>query len=203
MSSFNQKDTDSGSKRLRYLLIFSIIWILFSGSFLIFMPPDFMGYICLGFFLLIGLAMLVYVIMAYISRARLGHPELQISLQALPVGETFTVDFFHTFPRAVEVESITIKLVFRETATYQQGTDTRTVRDNRDIQVFEIPAGHFSPNSSIREQYQMQIPPGAMHSLDVRRNKLQWFVELRMVLDGWPDVTEEYELEVMPQLAGR
>lgn len=201
-SNKNNQSSGSHSKRSLSLIGFALIWILFAGSFLFFGSGDLDGYICIGFFILIGVGLLVYAVMGYISGVRLGRPQLELSLQAVSVGETFTVNFFHTFPNAVDVESISIILLFQEKATYQQGTDTRTVTHNHEVQVFEMPAGHFSANSSIHEQYEIQIPPDAMHSLDVRRNKLQWFVQLNMAVANWPDVRQEYEIEVMPQLAG-
>ena len=149
-------------------------------------------------FVLVGLAIFLFGALSYYTRLRIGKPEITISEQMLRVGESFTVNFFHSFKSGVQVESIRLELVFRETATYQQGTDTRTVTHNHIIAEFEEPGGHFQSGHLIQKNYDLQIPPDSMHTLKVRRNKLEWFVRFSMKVPRLPDFSEEYELEVVP-----
>ncbi len=40
-----------------------------------------------------------------------------------------------------------------------------------------------------------------MHTLDVWRNKLKWIVKFELAIPNLPNVIEEYELTVLPELA--
>lgn len=182
------------------LIFFGLFWMAFSAVFvLVGIGNDDTPFIIFGaVFVLIGLAILLFGALSYYTRLRIGKPEITISEQMLRVGETFTVNFFHTFKSSVQVESIRLELVFRETATYQQGTDTRTVTHNHIISEFEEPGGHFQGGHFIQKNYDLQIPPDSMHTLKVRRNNLEWFVRFSMKIPRLPDFTEEYELEVVP-----
>jgi hypothetical protein len=183
-----------------FLLFFGLFWMAFSAVFvLVGIGNDDTSFIIIGaVFVLIGLAIFSFGALSYYTRLRIGKPEITISEQMLRVGESFTVNFFHSFKSGVQVESIRLELVFRETATYQQGTDTRTVTHNHIIAEFEEPGGHFRAGHLIQRHYDLQIPPDSMHTLKVRRNKLEWFVRFSMKVPRLPDFTEEYELEVVP-----
>lgn len=182
------------------LVLFGLFWIAFSSIFLItgIGNGDVVFSIFGGVFVLIGVAMLAWGGMSYYTRFRVGKPEITISEQMLRVGETFTVDIFHSFKSNIQVENIRLQLLFRETATYQQGTDTRTVTHNHVIADFEEPGGHYQSGHLFQQSYSLQIPPDSMHTLKVRRNKLEWFVRFSMKVPRLPDFNEEYELEVVP-----
>jgi hypothetical protein len=154
-----------------------------------------------GVFFLVGMGFLGYAATAYYGRVRIGSPQLTISNTNLRVGETFNVNLLHTFQRDVQLEKILIQLLFRETATYQQGTDTRTVTHNDIIENYELPGGQYQAGQMIQQAYTMQIPPDGMHTVKVRRNQLQWFVRLEAGIPKLPDYVEEYELAVLPEMA--
>ena len=184
------------------LLLFGLFWAAFSSIFVIvgITQRDLIFTIVGSLFTLIGVAIIIFALFAYYARFRVGKPEIIISNQTLRVGEPFTVSFFHRFNRPVEVQRILLQLIFRETATYQQGTDTRTVTHNHVIETFEEPGGHFQAGSMIQQAYDLQIPADGMHTLKVRRNKLEWFVRFQIAVPKLPDVVEEYELDVLPAL---
>lgn len=185
------------------LLLFGLFWIAFSAIF-VFVgigDEDTTFIIFGGVFVLIGLGILLFGGLSYYTRLRIGKPEITISEQMLRVGDSFTVSILHSFKSSVNVENIRLELVFRETATYQQGTDARTVTHNHVIAKFEEPGGHFQAGHLIQQNYDLQIPLDGMHTLKVRRNKLEWFVRFTMKVPRLPDFSEEYELEVVPVIA--
>jgi hypothetical protein len=165
------------------------------------MNGQWVGVLVSGVFLLVGLMFVGYGAMAYYGRARIGHPQLTISSTNLRVGETFNVNLLHTFQRDVQLEKVLTQLVFRETATYQQGTDTRTVTHNDIIENYELPGGQYQAGQMIQQAYTMQIPADGMHTVNVRRNRLQWFVRLEAGIPKLPDYVNEYELMVLPEMA--
>lgn len=136
------------------------------------------------------------------SRRRVGKPEITLSKTNVRVGDSFTLTFENTFQASVDVSAFTVTLNFRESATYQQGTDTRTVTHNEVIQTFEHPGGNFQAGSRLFESFEMTIPADGMHTVDVNRNKLKWLVRVLLTIPNRPDFMEEYELIVLPEIGG-
>jgi hypothetical protein len=184
-------------------LLFGLFWIAFSSIFLVIgLTQEDNTFAIFGLiFVLIGVGLLLFGLLSYYSRFRIGQPEITISEKMLRVGENFSVSVSHQFKRSVQIETIQLELQFRETAVYQRGTDTTTVVHNHSIALFEEPGGQFQAGHIIQKNYDLQIPVLAMHSLKVRRNKLEWFVRFVVSVPRLPDLIEEIELEVVPVLA--
>lgn len=176
-----------------FWLSFSLIWTYFAwrgggGLFALFGVP----FIAIGLFLLGG------ALWNGIARARLGRPELTVSQAEVAVGETFGVEYRQRFRTSAEIYNSRIELLFRESATYTQGTDTRTDRHEEVLDYFDGPAGTFPGDGMAQQAGTFTIPRDGMHSFTATNNKLQWFVRLKVDVKGWPDLTEEYELRVLP-----
>lgn len=186
------------------LIGFGILWLAFTAPFFIITlidGPDLVGALVSGLFVLIGLAILAAGALGQFTRMRIGQPQIALSETVLRVGQTFTASYLHTFSRDVEIGEIRLQLVFRETATYQQGTDTRTVTHDHLINEYVAPGGSFRAGSLINQSYEFQIPPDGMHNLDVRRNRLQWYLIMKMSVPRLPDFVEQLELNVLPEMA--
>lgn len=200
--------TPNNSKRSRILLIalgalipfclFPLITIMASSGGNDEILPFL--FVCLPV-ILIGGGLLIWFGIRKFSHSRLGQPEVFISKDELRVGETFNVQFMHTFARNITLEQILIQLVYQEKATYQQGTDTRTVTYEDVIEENELPAGDFRAGQMVSQDYDMRIPPDGMHTLKVRRNQIQWFVRIKAGIPKLPDYVKNYELTVIPELA--
>lgn len=132
---------------------------------------------------------------------RVGKPNVLLSKNTAVLGDRITVSIDHTFRRDVTLNEFTVRLLFRETATYQQGTDTRTVTHDNVIEQHEAPGGSYRAGSFLSEKIDFQIPRDGMHTLKVRRNTLRWMVEIEMHLPRSPNFKQAYEIQVLPQLA--
>jgi hypothetical protein len=190
------------SKRGRgCLVMFSILWLSFSlfwtitawrsdgGLMALFGLP----FIAIGIFLLVG------GFWRRIAGVRIGKPNLMASKTTLRPGETFAVRYEQTFRLPVDVLDCRVELIFRETATYRRGTDTYTevYEDVHDF--FEAPVGHFEGGQTIQSEGRMTIPGDAMHSFKATNNKLQWLMRVVVNAQEWPDVKDEYELQVLAE----
>lgn len=200
-SSSANKTIDSN--RPGCLLAFGIFWTAFSAFFLLIGLSEAGFFFTLfgGIFVLIGIAIIISAIMTMITHFKVGKPDFQFSKTTLKVGEAFTFSYSHTFPRSVTLGAITTQLIFRERATYQQGTDTKTVTHDHVILTRERPGGQFQAGHTIHHSYDLQIPPDAMHTLKVRRNELTWLVKFEAAIATLPNYVKELELEVLPELA--
>ncbi|MCA9973329.1 MAG: hypothetical protein KC425_24085 [Anaerolineales bacterium] len=182
-------------------VLVALFWIAFSSVFVVIgvtqaqLPFTIFG----GAFMAIGVIFLAYALLAMLTRARIGRPELTISALRLRVGESFTVSLVNTFARSITVDELLIQLVFRETAVYQRGTDTETVRHEEIVGELRRPGRPYAAGHILAETQAFQIPPDAMHTLKVRRNRLEWFLRVRMTVPRLPDFVEERELEVVPE----
>ncbi|MCP5096728.1 MAG: hypothetical protein GY943_14340 [Chloroflexi bacterium] len=183
------------------LIWFGLFWTGFSLIFVVFGFADgsWGGAIIGGLFALVGLGLTIYGGLGWFARYRLGKPTITFSNSTLRVGETFSVTYDHTIKSATQIDTFTAQLLFREIATYQQGTNTRTVTHNHEIEAEELPGGRFQSGHFLNETFQWQIPADGMHTLDVRRNKLKWIVKFELSIPKLPNVVEEYELTVLPE----
>lgn len=156
--------------------------------------------ICYGILILVLLALAGYGGLRWYARSRAGVPQFTLSTETLRVGETFTAMFRQEVRRGITIDKILVELVFRETATYQQGTDTRTVTHNHVIESHDLPGGVFHSGQIIEQNFSFQIPLNSMHSLEVRRNKLSWLLTVKVVIPKLPDINQTHELTVLPEL---
>ena len=162
---------------------------------------SFIPFIFMGIFGLFIVAFIAWRLAVSYTRRRMGTPDITLSKESVQVGEAFTVNFHHTFNNNITIENISIQLIYKETATYQQGTDTRTVTHEEVYESFEMPGGDFRAGHMISDVFKMQIPADGMHTLKVRRNHIQWFVRIEAVIPKLIDFVEERELMVVPELA--
>lgn len=181
--------------------IFSFISFAIMAVFLISGDDALFAILVTGCMGVVGLFIIFSGAAMYYTRSKMGVPDIVLSKESLMVGEAFTLNFHHTFKNNITVEGINIRLLFRETATYKQGTDTRTVTHEETFEDFELPGGDFRAGQMLANVYEMQIPVDGMHTMKVKRNQLQWFIRIEAVIPRLADFVEEREIIVLPQLA--
>lgn len=152
-------------------------------------------------FLLVGLFIMVLGVRPFIARAKVSAPEVAISNTSPAVGEVITFTYRQSFKGAADAKRIQFHLIMRESATYRRGTDTVTVRHEHLIQEYELPPRHFQAGEAFQDQRQFQVPAQAMHTFNASRNKIDWYIQARVEMSGWPDFVEEYPLTVPPRAA--
>ena len=150
-------------------------------------------------FILIGVAMIVGAFWRTIASVKVASPTVHVSKEMVRMGESFSVTYEQSFRMPSDVLDSKVELIFRESATYQQGTDTRTDTHDEIVDFFESPAKRFERGEKSHESGTFKIPPDAMHSFDQPKNKLLWIVRVHVDVKDWPDITEEYEIQVLPE----
>ncbi len=150
-------------------------------------------------FLAVGLGMLGFGVRGLLARARLTRPEVTLSTQTPRVGEVVTMTYRQTFRTGTEVQGIRFQLILRERATYRRGTDTVTVQHDNIVQEYQVPGRHFDAGQGFQDQRQFQVQ--SMHTFRASHNKLEWLIHVQVEMAGWPAYTEEYPLQVPPDVA--
>ncbi|MCI0710803.1 MAG: hypothetical protein L0154_11640 [Chloroflexi bacterium] len=153
-----------------------------------------------AFFFLFTLILWGIVILGVIKRMYYGAPDIAISKTQVGIGEEFAMSYRHEFKRNIPVKQYIFRLIMRESATYQRGTDTVTVTHDHKIDEFGYPPQTFPRGHIIQDEWKVKIPPNGMHTFSARRNKIQWFVQVEIDGPGMLDIKREYEVIVSPQV---
>jgi len=121
-------------------------------------------------------------------------PRLSVSRGALLPGDCVTITW-EVEGRAAVLQRLQISLEGREEATYRRGTDTRTDKGVfATIQIADTTDGIAMRSGSAK----LHVPPGAMHSFKSANNKIVWVLKVHGDIPRWPDVKDEYPVEVIP-----
>jgi hypothetical protein len=147
-------------------------------------------------FILVGLALAggaFYFLLATFN------PSVSLTLGrgAIAVGESADVQWNFS-GRHDRVKRLTIRLEGREEATYRRGTDTKT-----DTNVFtSIELLDTARAVEIRSgRRRIQVPVEAGPTFHATHNKVLWLLKVQGEIPNWPDVSEEFEIEVVPSAA--
>ncbi|HTD53333.1 MAG TPA: DUF3592 domain-containing protein, partial [Thermoanaerobaculia bacterium] len=148
-------------------------------------------------FVLIGLAFIVGI--GYFFLALFNpRPRLTISRRSLPLGGTATIDWSFS-GAASRITRVIVRVEGREECQYRRGTTTYT-----DKNVFAtIPVFDGSGETGGRVgNGSFTIPATTMHSFSATDNKIIWTLKFTGEIPKWPDVSEDFELDVRPLRSG-
>jgi hypothetical protein len=147
-------------------------------------------------FVLVGLAAVAYV--GYCLLA-LFNPRPTVRMHGEPaLGETVEIEW-EIRGNCDRMTRFAILLEGREEATYRRGTSTTTEKSIfESIELVALTRG----KDMRRGRVKAAIPAGSMHTFKASNNKFLWHVHVKGEIPRWPDLGEEYELEVKPQRPG-
>jgi hypothetical protein len=147
-------------------------------------------------FVLIGLGLFVWVGYSFLA---LFNPRPTMRLNGEPaLGETVEVEW-EIRGNPERMTRFSIVLEGREEATYRRGTSTTTEKSIfESVELVAITRGKDMRRGKVKAT----IPAGSMHSFKASNNKFIWHLRVTGEIPRWPDVSEEYEIDVKPQRAG-
>jgi hypothetical protein len=145
-------------------------------------------------FVLIGVALIWGIVYEFL---RLFNPrfELEAPPTALVPGASAHCGF-HVIGNVRKLVDLKVWLVGREEATYQRGTNSctdkheflkRLVFETQDFRRMELGT------------LDIAIPEGAMHSFTATHNKIVWSLKVEGGIPRWPDLAEEFIVNVVPK----
>jgi hypothetical protein len=144
-------------------------------------------------FVLVGLGLIGGIFYQFMALFN-PHPRLTMSRGVLSPGDSVDVSW-ELEGRANVLQRLQISLEGREEATYCRGTDTRT--DKEVFAVIQI-ADTTDPFAMHSGSARLHVPSGAMHSFKSANNKIAWALTVHGEIPRWPDVKDEYPVEVIP-----
>lgn len=144
-------------------------------------------------FVLVGLGVIAGMIHAFLAAFN-PLPELAIEKSALSPGDSAEMKW-HFTGNVQRIHRLRITLEGREEATYRRGTDTVT-----DKHVFHRATivETSRPMEISTGKGRLSIPAETMHSFSSSSNKVVWELCLHGEIESWPDVKQEFALDVEP-----
>ncbi len=150
----------------------------------------------------VGLGVLAAFLHQLLARRKVADPEVFISVQPVYLGETFTVRLRQQFKGRCQLNSITLKLLCREEATYRRGTNTYTDQHEVFEQVHTVAqARQVQAGDVLEEELSLTIPEDAMHTFAGTWNKILWYLHIHVDIASWPDYREDFHFHVAPRRA--
>jgi len=194
------KSSSSPLKHLIGLLVFGAIW---NGIVSVFVwqaikgwrdgKPEYFQTLFMIPFVLIGMA--VFVGAGYYF-LKLFNPRIKlvVSSGAIPLGGTAEVAWV-LFGRTNRLQRLRIFLEGHESARYQRGTSTYT-----DTETFaEIDLVDLADQREMAAgKAVLTVPDDTMHTFKSANNKILWHLKVAGEIPMWPDVSEEFEVTVLP-----
>lgn len=178
---------------------FGILWTGITGFIWLGMikSHEWLGIICLGFFVLVGLGILGAAVWQALIGWGVGETRVEVANANPAPGDKLqllVLQFGH-----MTINELSVWLVCEEQATYQQGTNTRTdkerVLEERLAQRASFVIAGQTPEELAAE---VRIPADAMHAFKSKHNAVRWLIEVRGDVQRWPDFKRVFPIRVQP-----
>ncbi len=180
---------------------FGIAWLVVMALFTL--PRLFGGNIVGLLFTLpfwaIGFTILGVALLPQIRAWKITPPEINVSRDAVRLGESFDFRYYQTFKDRLELDFARVEFFMRETAIYQRGTDTYTEAHEIPVYTKEIGRGSYSAGDHFDLSHRFIVPPDAMHTFIAGNNRIEWLLRVKVSIARWPDVNETYPVRVLPE----
>jgi len=178
-----------------------IVWLV--GVFLFTLPKlfggDLAGLLFLIPFWAIGFVILGVGLLPQIRALKITPPEIDVSREAVRLGESFDFRYYQTFKDRLELDFARVEFFMRETAIYRRGTDTYTETHEVPVYTKEIPRGSYGAGDHLDLSHRFTVPADAMHTFLGSNNRIEWLLRVKVSIARWPDVNETYPVRVLPE----
>ncbi|MGI9457102.1 MAG: hypothetical protein ACR2NU_11120 [Aeoliella sp.] len=167
-----------------------------SGQFSRGDPP----WLALGLVVLLGLVgvwLAFHLVRELWERRGIGVTQIEISDHPLALGGEYQAHLLQT--GKMELRTLSVHLVSEEVASYQQGTDSRTLVEtvyDQEIQSWRGLA--LVPGEPFEAQWSFSIPETAMHTFRSPHNEVQWLIIVQGITSRGQKLARRFPLSVPP-----
>jgi Protein of unknown function (DUF3592) len=147
-------------------------------------------------FVLVGLLLLISIPHQFLA---MFNPRPRLALDsALRLGEPVRLSWSWS-GRAKRIRKLRLMLTGIEQASYRRGTSTTTESKTfAEITLLETDLPGRIPEGSI----QVTVPADTMHTFEASSNRIHWRIDVQGEITGWPDVAEQFPVDVAPAFPG-
>lgn len=144
-------------------------------------------------FVLIGLFLIWGAVHSFLA-IFLPRPKLTISRLPIPLGQTAEIRW--QIPSGNNrIKALQVSLIGTEKATYTRGTDRTTAEENFFREDYPLQNAH---TQRAEGSVTIKVPAKTMHSFSSDNNKIVWKLHLEGEVARFPNIKEEYEIQVIP-----
>jgi hypothetical protein len=167
-----------------------ITWTIVLGAL---RDRDWFPLLFLSIFVLIGAGLLGAVVYVVLSLAN-PRPRLTLRPGRLQFGTLQNLGW--QMSGAVgRLRRLDFTLEGRESATYRRGTSTTTDRQT----CVRVLLAEATGVAEMRQgETAFELPPTAVPGFQADNNRIEWFIRVRGEVPRWPDVNEEFPVEIRP-----
>ncbi|MBI2823186.1 MAG: DUF3592 domain-containing protein [Planctomycetia bacterium] len=194
----------TGEWNLLAALLFAVLW---NGVVAVFLTmavhgfrrgqPDWFLTIFVVPFALAGIGAIAFVIRQLMIATGVGPTIIEISSHPLFPGEEY--DILMSQGGQLAIQSLELRLVCEEVATYRQGTNTRTAARRVYEQVLLSREGFdIQQGLPFEARARLAIPATAMHSFKAGHNRVDWKIVVKGAVARWPDFERGFPIIVCP-----
>lgn len=196
-SSMTLKPKFSPVTKFTGIVAFTLIWnaIAFFIAQLMWEEKETVLSVFAVIFVVVGLVAIGASVWSFLA---LFNPRLDVSVNSQEVRLGGMLEIKWKFKGSSDrINRLKIYLKGHEEAEYSQGTHTRTDKHVfKQIILYETTA-KWDISSG---ECMTQIPADTMHSFEGKHNKVLWNLFFEAEIASWPDIEEEYKIEVLPLL---
>jgi hypothetical protein len=151
-------------------------------------------------FALVGVGLILFFVRRFLATTGIGPTLVEISDQPLYPGQRYRV-FLQQFGR-LKINRLEVLLVCEEETAFRHGTDTRMesrlVAQQSLMLCQSAEVRHGVP---FETDCDLEVPRGAMHSFKSQHNEVNWKVQVRLDVAGWPVYERSFPVIVYPPQA--
>lgn len=143
-------------------------------------------------FVLVGLALIFFSVYSFMQ---LFNPKFEIALSSatVPLGGEF--DIAWELDGRNNVNELKVYVTATQSATYQQGTNTHTDREQFEL----LPVVETNDQNEIQfGSATLTIPAGSMHTFESEHNSIEWEIVVEGDIRWWPNIHSAYPFRVSP-----
>jgi hypothetical protein len=134
----------------------------------------------------------------FLKLTGIGPTTIEIDRYPLQPGETHHVTL--TQMGRVRLQLLDVEVTCTEEATFNEGTDVRTERalvySRRLVRRRGI---MLTPEASWRTDFELALPPEAIHSFQSSSNRIQWKIIVTAKAQNWPRLHRHFAFTVHPR----
>ena len=144
-------------------------------------------------FILVGVLVALGVVYTFLTLFN-PKPILVLASGEPRLGESFKLNWTIK-GRVSRIRQFRIVLKGVESASYTRGTNTVTDTNT----FYAAPIADRPQSLAMREgNAEVPIPPDLMYSFEAQNNSITWKIEVRGEIPFWPDVRDEFDINVHP-----
>jgi hypothetical protein len=149
-------------------------------------------------FVLVGIGAIVMFFRLLLINTGIGPTLMEISDHPLQPGGQYRL--FISQSGRFQVKALRVALACEESATYRQGTNTRT--ETQEVyckQIFRREGFEVENGLPFETEIDLEIPEGVMHSFKAAHNEINWVLTVEGNVLRWPDFKRRFSLIVRPR----